>query len=100
MSSNKNWVVVTESAFSALQRIHLYKAGEDNTFRKVSRDSVDGPLWDQFATQLDRQLIITSNKTSFEGWAQGGSAMKLKLAALPRGGDWIEKSYTVSLAGL
>ena len=100
MSSDQKWVVVSDLAFSDLERIHLLKAGEDYSYVKIDRDRLDGPLWDQFVAELDPTLIVTSNKTTFEGWSRDGKAMKLKLAALPRGGDWIEKSYTVSLTGL
>ncbi|MFT5468664.1 MAG: hypothetical protein ACI8UO_003776 [Verrucomicrobiales bacterium] len=100
-SADQKYIVVSDQALSDLQTVHLFIRAGATSYRKVDRDAFTGLLWDQFAGEkLGPQFMITRYVTSFEGWENGGASLKLKLAALPREGEWIEKEYAVELAGL
>lgn len=100
-SANGDHIVVTDRAFSDLQTVHLFKRTGATSYQQVGREAFTGVLWDQFAGEkINPQLMITKYVTAFEGWENGGAALKLKLAALPREGEWIEAEYVVELAGL
>ena len=98
-SADNKWIVVSDQAFSDLETVYLFKRSGSTSYRKVDRDAFTGVIWDQFASEkLGPQYMITKYRTTFQGWGEG--SLRLKLAALPRGGEWIEKDYSVELAGL
>ena len=98
-SEDKEWILVSDRAFSDLQTVHLFKRSGSASYCKIDRDAFTGMLWDQFAREkIKPEFTITRYATSLAGW--DNDALKLKLAALPLGGNWIEAEYTVELGSL
>lgn len=98
-SPDKKWMVVSDVAFSDLQTVHLFKRTGATSYQKIDRDAFTGVIWDQFAAdKIEAAQMVIKYRTTFTSW--GDNAINLKLAALPRGADWIEADYTVDLAGL
>ncbi|MEM7015108.1 MAG: hypothetical protein AAF585_26915, partial [Verrucomicrobiota bacterium] len=98
-SEDKQWMVVSDLAFSDLQTVHLFKRSGATSYEKIDRDAFTGVIWDQFAAnKIEASQMVIKYRTTFTSW--GDNAINLKLAALPRGADWIEADYTVDLAGL
>ncbi len=95
-SPDKEWLVVSEVAFSDLQTLHLFKQSAPNRYTRIQREDFIGRLWDEFTAELQHSGVITRYVTSFKGWKEDSVA--LQLAVLPKNGSWIQKDYEVDLA--
>jgi len=96
ISADKQWIVVSDVAFTDLQTLHLFKRTGIQQYTKVEREKFTGGLWDEFTRELSHPGVFTKYSTSLKEWKD--DSLVLELGVMPKSGEWIRRDYVVELA--